>query len=84
MVPGVSMETSPTASYRRSTSVPCLCFTDERAPLTAGPIYQSVYWFDFLIFLTDLNTHFKNSYLELGMSKLSELNLIGFLMKCTI
>jgi len=50
MVPGVSPETSPTVSYRRSTSVPYLYFTVEQAPLTAGPICQSVCSLVFLFF----------------------------------
>ena len=79
-----SSETSPSASYLRSTSVLYFCFADKRAPLTAGPICHSVCSLIFLIFFTDLNTCFKNSYLEVGVSKLSETNFVGFLMKCNI
>jgi len=46
MMAGVSPETSPSASYLRSTSVLYFCFADKRAPLTAGPICQCVF-FDF-------------------------------------
>jgi len=77
-----SSETSSTASYHRSTSILCFCFANDQAPLTAGPIYQSVC--SLISFFSDLNTCFKNLYIELGVSKLSELNFVGFIMKCTI
>ena len=32
----------------------------------------------------DLNACFKNSYLELGVSKWSEPNFVGFIMKCVV
>ena len=70
-------------SYRRSTSVLYFCFANERAPLTMGPICQYEYYLFFLFVFTYLNTCFKNSYLELGVSKLSEQNFVGFTMKCT-
>ena len=38
----------------------------------SGPHLSVFVFFDFLIFFTDLNICFKNSYLELGVSKLSE------------
>ena len=83
MVPGVSAKTSPMVSYHRSNAILCFGFADKRAPLTAGPICQSVCSLIFLFFI-DLNTCFKKSYLELGVSKLSEPNFVGFIMKCTI
>ena len=84
MVPGVSLETSPSVSSDRSNVVPCAGLTDERAPLTVGPICQSVCSLIFLIYFIDLNTCFKNSYLKLGVSNFGEPNFFGFFMKCSI
>ena len=84
MVPGVSPETSSLVSSHRSNAVPCAGLTDEQAPLTAGPIYQSMCSLIFLIYFTYLNTCFKNSYLEIGLSNFSDSNFVSFLRKCSI
>ena len=38
----------------------------------------------FLYSFLEIDSNFKNSYLELGVSKLSEPNFAEFIMKCTI
>ena len=84
MVPGVSLETLLSASSRRSNVMPCAGLPDEGAPLTTGLICQSVCSLIFLIYFIDLNTCFKNSYLEIGLSNLSDSNFVSFLRKCSI
>ena len=44
------LETSPMASYRRSTAVPCLCLTNEWGPLTSGSQLSVTVSLGFLIF----------------------------------
>ena len=53
--------------------------TDQRAPSVSLSLSLI-----FLFVFIDLNTRFKNSYLELRVSKLSEPNFVGFIMKYTI
>ena len=38
----------------------------------------------FLYSFLEIDSNFKNSYLEIGVSKLSEPNFVGFITKCTI
>ena len=84
MVLGVSPETSPSVSSHRSNVVPYASLTNERAPLTVGPICQSVCSLIFLIYFIDLNTCFKNSFLQIGLSNLSDFNFVSILKKCSI
>jgi len=84
MVPEVSLETSLSVSSHRSNAVPCAGLTDKQAPLTVGPICQSACSLIFLIYFTNLNTCFKNSYMEIGLSNLSDSNFVSFLRKCSI
>ena len=68
-------------------------------PLTCGPLLSVAVGaldqvhlaaeldlkFDFSLFIIlDFVANFKNSYLELGASKLSDPNFVRFFMKCTI
>jgi len=63
--------------------VPYPGVTDVWVLLTSGR-HQSVCVFVmFFLFFTDLNTNFKNLYLELGVSKWSEPNFVGFIMECS-
>jgi len=59
-------------------------FADGWVPLTVGPICQPECCFEFLIYFHRFKYQLQKSYLELEISKLSEQNFVGFLIKCSI
>ena len=63
---------------------PLFSFGDAWVLLTSGPHLSVTVFVLIFLFFIDLNTNFKNSYLELGVSKWSEPNFVGFIMKCSI
>ena len=88
--------TSPSKSSSSVKSLPCFCADDMWGPLTYGAqqlvaagvvsrVHVAILVLNvFLYSFSEIDSNFKNSFLELGVSKLSEPNFIGFIMKCTI
>ena len=77
-------ETSPSVSSHRSAPSLVLVSLTSGSPLTMGPGCQCVRDLIFLIYFTDLNACFKNSYLKLGVSTFGEPNFVSFILKCSI
>jgi hypothetical protein len=96
-VPMGSSGTSPPASFAIDLLLPCLYFSDQRAPAVsivgqelavgraahaAGPVARVSISFCFSFLLfIDLNAKFKNAYLEIGRSKRSDSN---FFVLCVV
>ena len=88
--------TSSSASSPPIKPLPCFCADDIRGLLTYGDqqsvaigvvsrvhvaiLVLNVFLYSFL----EIDSNFKNSYPELGVSKLSEPNFVGFILMSTI
>ena len=75
---------SPSMSSGRSTTVPYLCSADKWSPLTSGSHASAAVALGFVYSFVEFCANFGKSYIELEVSKLSEPNFIGCLMKCSI
>ena len=76
--------------------LPCFCVDDMWGLLTCGAQQSVVVGVVsrvhivilvlnvFFTLFSEIDSNFKNSYLELRVSKLSEPNFVGFILKCTI
>ena len=94
------MTSPPVASLSTSSPLvkplPCFCVDDMWGPLTCGAqqsvtagvvsrVHVAISVLNvFLYSFSKIDPNFKNSYLELGVYKLSEPNFVGLIMKCTI